>query len=94
MKTYTDAQFLARAEEEYPIDGEIEFDDDAQVSRTYQSDPGHNPAGAYVQGWVWVEFPEEQCTSKATLVDGTFLCDLPEGHEGGHKYTRTCQRGA
>ena len=54
--TYTDAQFLARAQEEYQKDGEVEFDDDAEVSQSRI--PGNE--GAYVQAWVWVEFPEEK----------------------------------
>ena len=54
--TYTDAQFLARAQEQYQKDGEVEFDDGAKVSQSRSMDG----AGAYVQAWVWVEFPEEE----------------------------------
>ena len=52
---HTEAQFLARAKENYQVDGEVEFDDDALVSRK-----DGNPDGVYVQAWVWVEFPEEE----------------------------------
>ena len=50
----TDADFLARARAAYQVDGEVEFDDDAEVSQNDQN------RGAYVQAWVWVEFPEEE----------------------------------
>ena len=56
--THTDAQYLARAQEEYQKDGEVEFDDNAMVSQAIG--PGND--GAYVQAWVWVEFPEEEET--------------------------------
>jgi hypothetical protein len=46
----TGRQFRAAARREYQRDGEIEVDDNAQVSRT-RGNPDH---GAYVQAWVWV----------------------------------------
>jgi len=52
--SHTDKQFLDRAQEVYQVDGEVEFDDDAQVSQNYIGQ------GAYVQAWVWVEFPKEE----------------------------------
>jgi hypothetical protein len=95
MRTYTDEECRERARNLFPRDGDPEFDEDCKV---LQYNEEGSPKGAYVQGWVWVEFNEEEeptyCSSEATLVDGTFLCDLPEGHEGGHTYARTCQRGA
>jgi len=56
---HSDDQFRARAREEYHVDGEVEVDDNAKVARSHPGDQGYNPVGAYVQAWVWVEFPEE-----------------------------------
>lgn len=42
-------QFIAKAKELYEKEGEIEIDDNAEIS-TSDAD-----AGAYVQAWVWVE---------------------------------------
>lgn len=74
-QNHTDAEFLARAQEAYQVDGEVEFDDDAQVS---QNDKGQ---GAYVQAWVWVEFPEEEARCESTRNQRT-RCVLPLNHKG------------
>jgi len=47
----TDKEFITKAREQYARDGEIEIDDDAEVSRSTDD----ILAGAYVQAWVWVE---------------------------------------
>jgi hypothetical protein len=54
----SDAEFRARARELHGIDGEVEVDSGAVVSR------GDDP-GAYVQAWVWVPFTEEAEASDA-----------------------------
>ena len=40
---------IERARALFVHDGELEIDDDAQVS-------GESPEGAYIQAWVWVPF--------------------------------------
>lgn len=47
-----DDDVLDRAKELYARDGEIEFDNDAEVSRGAEN-------GVYVQAWVWVPFGED-----------------------------------
>ncbi len=47
-----EARFIAK--QVWHKDGEIEVDDDAEVSVSL--DPEGNPRGAYVQAWVYVEF--------------------------------------
>jgi hypothetical protein len=47
-----EARFIAK--QVWHKDGEIEVDDDAEVSVSL--DPDGNPRGAYVQAWVYVEF--------------------------------------
>jgi len=46
-----DQQLRELANDQYGRDGSVEIDDDAIISK------GDEP-GAYVQAWVWVEFPE------------------------------------
>lgn len=80
-QNHTDAEFLNRARAAYQADGEVEFDDDAKVSRSTRH---RNPQGAYVQAWVWVEFPQ-QCTSREHPASArSCQCDHAEGHEGIH----------
>jgi hypothetical protein len=43
----TDEQYIAEALRRWAYEGEIEIDDDAQVSVSEDE-------GAYVQAWVWV----------------------------------------
>jgi hypothetical protein len=45
------AWYRAKADEQHGREGEIEFDDDADVSIGADD-------GAYVQGWIWVYLPE------------------------------------
>lgn len=42
------------ARDAYAEEGRIEFDDEPALSIEE-----HNPAGAYVAAWVWVDFEEE-----------------------------------
>lgn len=66
------ARYLKYAQDESQRDGEIEFDDDAEVSL---SDDG----GAYVQGWYWVGAGDaDMCSEQGchkSLNDG-------EGYDG------------
>jgi hypothetical protein len=48
------AEARSLAIQQYAKDGEIEIDDDAEVSVSLDAEG--NPTGAYVQAWVWVEF--------------------------------------
>lgn len=48
----TDEAVRAAARDRHGEEGEVEVDDNAVVSRV---DGG---AGAYVQGWVWVDFEQ------------------------------------
>jgi hypothetical protein len=48
----TDEEYREKAREQYGKDGEIEIDDDADVSRDER--PEVNVPGAYVQAWVWI----------------------------------------
>jgi hypothetical protein len=57
------ARELARIQ--YAREGEIEIDDDAEVSFAHdheRGEPCHNadPDGAYVQAWVWVDLEAGQ----------------------------------
>lgn len=54
-KSPTDQQVIEYAQRALAHEGEIEFDDDAAVSRS--DDNGHR--GAYVAAWVWVA--DEDC---------------------------------
>ena len=89
MAPHTDEEFLAWARAHYQTDGEVEFDDDATI---YQVEGGY---GAYVQAFVWVEFPDTpevtpvsvapQCPSRGSpLVHRTCQCDHADGHDGSH----------
>ena len=50
-----EARSIAR--QNYESDGEIEFDDDAEVSFVFSGPESDlQVTGAYVQAWVWVEF--------------------------------------
>lgn len=85
MAGHTDAQFIALARELHQKYGEVEFDYDARVSR----EKGE-VNGAYVQAWVWVEFPDlpvldEQCPSlESPLSARSCQCDHAIGHDGSH----------
>ena len=68
---HTDADFLARAQEVYQVDGEVEFDDDAKVS---QNDVGQ---GAYVEAGVWIEFEEEDVPMTRLPSHGSESCTYP-----------------
>lgn len=48
----TDDQIREMAKEAYQREGTLEIDSNAVVSRGDDN-------GAYVQAWVWVDFPEE-----------------------------------
>lgn len=55
----TDEEYIAKARAQYGKDGEIEIDDDAEVSRAHDHAPGApchhlDDDGAYVQAWVWI----------------------------------------
>ena len=75
---HTDEEFLARARSHYQTDGEVEFDDDATI---YQSESGY---GAYVQAFVWVEFPDAPPLRCESAVSARLRCSQPSGHEGRH----------
>ena len=47
------SEIRAMAKDRWHRDGEIEIDDNAKVSVSGDGE------GAYVQAWVWVDFPEE-----------------------------------
>ena len=47
MKKPTLAQYRKAAKTRYHVEGEVEIDPKAPVSRVYRN-------GAYVQAWVWV----------------------------------------
>jgi hypothetical protein len=49
----SDDWFRTRAQELYNVDGEIEVDDNARISRG-------NEKGAYVEAWVWVASAKEE----------------------------------
>ena len=49
-----EAEARSIARQVWHKDGEIEIDDDAEVSMSLN--PEGNPTGAYVQAWVYVEF--------------------------------------
>lgn len=54
-----EATARALARQNYEQDGEIEFDDDAEVSLAFSGKEGDLKAtGAYVQAWVYVELPK------------------------------------
>jgi hypothetical protein len=53
-RTRKESEFIKQARTEYVRDGEIEIDDDAEVS-VVESDPKKNEA--YVQAWVFVRKP-------------------------------------
>ena len=57
----TNQQLVEYAQAVLAHEGEIEFDDDAAVSRS--DDNGHR--GAYVAAWVWVE--DEACQAFFTV---------------------------
>jgi hypothetical protein len=46
----SDKKMRAAAKTQYHTDGEIEIDDDAEISRSERNEDG----GAYVAAWVWV----------------------------------------
>lgn len=48
-----EGRYIEAAKAEYEREGEIEFDDDATVSRSADN-------GAYVQAWVWVRDKEAE----------------------------------
>lgn len=48
-----DEEMRELAGQQYGREGECEIDDDAVISRGEDN-------GAYVQAWVWVEYPETQ----------------------------------
>jgi len=50
----SDDDIRDRARELHQVDGEIEIDDDAEVSQNVET----TSEGAYVQAWVWVPFEE------------------------------------
>ena len=52
----SDEDIRDRARELYAKDGEVEIDDDADVSRGGDPDPSPGDEGVYVQAWVWVPF--------------------------------------
>lgn len=72
---HTDAEFRARARGDSRVNKqlEVEFDDDAKVSRVGPRLARHldREEGAYVQAWVWVEFPDDIGPYTVGLVDGT-----------------------
>ena len=45
----TDKQYIEAAKLQYESDGEIEFDDEPEISR------GGSDPGVYVQAWLWVD---------------------------------------
>ena len=49
----TDEQVIALAKKQYHNEGTLEIDEGATISRGAEN-------GAYVQAWVWVEFPEKK----------------------------------
>lgn len=51
----TNKEFVEKAQGQYARDGEIEIDNDAEVSRADKVIAN----GAYVQAWVWVGSDEE-----------------------------------
>jgi len=51
----SDDDIRDRARELHEVDGEVELDIDAEISRCET-----DPEGAYVQAWVWVPFEEEE----------------------------------
>lgn len=53
-------QYLAAAKAAWASDGECEFDDDAVVSLSEDTDYPSGHCGAYVQAWVFVATVEEQ----------------------------------
>lgn len=52
-----DDQIRAMAQARYGDEGALEIDDGAVVSI---SEDQKGPRGAYVQAWVWVDFPSEE----------------------------------
>ena len=59
MNPMTDQEYRQAAKDRYGRGGEIEIDDDANVSRSHNhgtDEPCHNADtdGAYVQAWVYV----------------------------------------
>ena len=52
-KKLSDKEAVALAREEYQSAGECEVDENAKISRG-------DEAGAYVQAWVWVRWPEAE----------------------------------
>ncbi len=83
MTYHTDAEFLTRARGAYQVDGEVEFDDNAYVSRSTADQSDYDPHGAYVQAWVWVEFPEEEAQCQSALTPRV-SCTRSIGHGGYH----------
>jgi hypothetical protein len=68
-----DAWFKKRAKDLYHVEGEVEIDDSAIVSRT---DDVLAAGGAYVEAWVWVPLPNPaertvcpECGSNDLYVD-------------------------
>ena len=56
----TDEEYRQKARAQYGKDGEIEIDDDADISRDSRPEtPVHLEDGAYVQAWVWVTSEED-----------------------------------
>jgi hypothetical protein len=51
-RTLKESEFIEQARTEYVRDGEIEIDEDAEVSIA-----SSNPQGAYIQAWVGVPKP-------------------------------------
>ncbi len=53
-KRPTNKQYRAAAKLAHHVDGEIEIDDKAKISK----DPKNEDQGAYVQAWIWVSDEE------------------------------------
>ena len=66
----TDREYIRDAKAMYQSDGDIEIDDDAEVSRNKDSSSSH---GAYVQAWVWIS-DEYQCEGCGATVPNVIVC--------------------
>ncbi len=76
-------QIRELARSQYAREGEIEIDDDAEVSFAHdheRGEPCHNadPDGAYVQAWVWVDLAggREPPASEASGEESDLLTSL------------------
>lgn len=54
----TDDKIREAAAKKWAREGEVEIDADAKVSRSVY--PDGEELGAYVQAWVWVDFPLDE----------------------------------